>query len=175
LWLVNDGPFRPELEKAAAATGVSSKIRFLGMLPKYSDVLKTLSQAHVLMHPALHEGFGNVCLEALAVGRPVCCLNIGGPASQITPETGFAAPAGSPAEAITAMAQFLGRIDKDRALLARMSASARQRVREKFTMRWMGRVINGYYEQAGQWHAEDCRLPAAEYALAKSASRGAPV
>ncbi len=93
LWIVNTGPFRCELEKTATRTGMAHRIKFLGTLPKYSDVLDRLGRSHVLLHPALHEGFGNVCLEALAAGRPVACLDIGGPAAQITPETGFAAPA----------------------------------------------------------------------------------
>ena len=47
LWIINDGPFRRELEKAAAATGVSARVKFLGTLPKYSDVLEKLGQSHV--------------------------------------------------------------------------------------------------------------------------------
>ena len=97
-------------------------MRFFGHLPSFSDVLAKLAQAHVLMHPALHEAFGNVCLEALAAGRPVVCLDIGGPASQVTPETGFAAPATTPEDAVQAMAAFLARIAGNRALLADMSA-----------------------------------------------------
>ena len=81
-------------------------------------------------------------------GRPVVCLDIGGPASQVTPETGFAAPATTPAEAVEAMAAFLARIAGNRALLATMSANARARVREKFTMRIMGSAIDSFYQQA---------------------------
>jgi glycosyltransferase involved in cell wall biosynthesis len=153
LWLINDGPFQRELEKTAAQAGVASRVRFFGHLPSYADVLAKLAQAHVLMHPALHEAFGNVCQEALAAGRPVICLDIGGPASQVTPETGFAAPTATPGEAVEAMAAFLTRLDKDRALLARMSANARARVREKFTMRMMGAAIESFYQQAVASHA----------------------
>jgi glycosyltransferase involved in cell wall biosynthesis len=152
LWIVNDGPFRRELEKAAAATGVPARVKFLGTLPKYSDVLEKLGQSHVLMHPALHEGFGNVCLEALAAGRPVACLDIGGPASQITPETGFAAPATNPAEAVTALANFLEKIDRDRALLATMSAAARVHVRKNFTMRRVNERMRQLYSEAMEQH-----------------------
>jgi glycosyltransferase involved in cell wall biosynthesis len=152
LWIVNDGPFRRELEKAAAATGVSARVKFLGTLPKYSDVLEKLGQSHVLMHPALHEGFGNVCLEALAAGRPVACLDIGGPASQITPETGFAAPATNPAEAVTALANFLEKIDRDRALLATMSAAARVHVQKNFTMRRVNERMRQLYSEAMEQH-----------------------
>jgi glycosyltransferase involved in cell wall biosynthesis len=153
LWIVNDGPYRAELEKTAARSGVSTRVKFLGTLPKYSDVLEKLGQSHVMLHPALHEGFGNVCLEAMAAGRPVGCLDIGGPASQITPETGFAAPATTPAEAVTALAGFLGRLDRDRALLAAMSAAARTHVQKQFTMRRINEQMRTYYAEAVTQHA----------------------
>ncbi|HEX3626762.1 MAG TPA: glycosyltransferase [Verrucomicrobiae bacterium] len=148
LWIVNDGPFRQELEKTAAQTGVDSRVKFLGTLPKYSDVLEKLGQSHVLLHPALHEGFGNVCLEAMAAGRPVGCLDIGGPASQITPETGFAAPATNPHEAVAALAGFLEKIDRDRTLLAAMSAAARAHAQSHFTMQKINERMRTFYGEA---------------------------
>lgn len=150
LWIVNDGPFRPELEKTAAQTGVAARVKFLGTLPKYADVLERLGRSHVLLHPALHEGFGNVCLEAMAAGRPVGCLDIGGPASQITPETGFAAPATNPAEAVASLVQFLERLDRDRTQLAAMSAAARAHVRKNFTMRQINERMRQFYTEAMQ-------------------------
>jgi glycosyltransferase involved in cell wall biosynthesis len=155
LWIVNDGPFRRELEKTAAQTGVSARVKFLGTLPAYADVLQKLGQSHVLMHPALHEGFGNVCLEAMAAGRPVACLDIGGPASQITPETGFAAPATNPAEAVAALAGFLEKIDRDRPLLAAMSAAARAHVRKNFTMRQVNETMRRFYGEAVEMHQKN--------------------
>lgn len=152
LWIVNDGPFRPELEKTAAQAGVAARVKFLGTLPKYAEVLEKLGQSHVLLHPALHEGFGNVCLEAMAAGRPVGCLDIGGPAAQINPETGFAAPATHPTEAVAALADFLGRIDRDRALLAQMSAAARAHVQKNFTMREVNARMRSFYAEAAAGH-----------------------
>ncbi len=152
LWIVNDGPFRGELEKTAVTTGVSTRVKFLGTLPKYSDVLEKLGQSHVLLHPALHEGFGNVCMEAMAAGRPVGCLDIGGPASQITPETGFAAPATNPEEAVSALAKFLERIDRDRELLGRMSVAARAHVQKNYTMRQINAQMKQFYHEAVATH-----------------------
>jgi glycosyltransferase involved in cell wall biosynthesis len=153
LWLINDGPFRKELEKTAAQTGMSSRVKFLGIMPTYNDVLQKLGQSHVLMHPALHEGFGNVCLEAMAAGRPVVCLDIGGPASQITPETGYAAPATTPDEAVPALAAFLEKIARDRPLLAAMSVRAREHVKQNFTMRQINETIRRFYREAIEMHA----------------------
>lgn len=148
LWLVNNGPFRAYLEKTAAESGAGSRVKFWGHLPRFSDVLDKLEGAHVLMHPALHEAFGNVCMEAMAAGRPVVCLDIGGPASQVTPECGFIAPATNPEEAIEAMAGFLTKVSKDRALLLRMSDAARKRVRDQFSMTKMGAAYDRFYAEA---------------------------
>jgi glycosyltransferase involved in cell wall biosynthesis len=152
LWIINDGPFRRELEKTAAESGAAARIKFWGTLPKYSDVLEKLGQSHVLLHPALHEGFGNVCLEAMAAGRPVACLDIGGPASQITPATGFAAPATNPAEAVAALAHFLKKINADRTRLAEMSAAARAHVQKNFTMRQINERMRTLYAEAVEQH-----------------------
>jgi glycosyltransferase involved in cell wall biosynthesis len=152
LWIVNDGPFRGELEKTAAQTGVAARVKFLGTLPKYADVLEKLGQSHVLLHPALHEGFGNVCLEAMAAGRPVACLDIGGPASQITPETGYAAPATNPDDAVAGIAGFLEKIDRDRTLLNQMSAAARDHVQKNFTMRAFNERMRIFYAEAVELH-----------------------
>jgi glycosyltransferase involved in cell wall biosynthesis len=88
----------------------------------------------------------------MAAGRPVGCLDIGGPASQITPETGFAAPATNPAEAVAALAGFLEKLDRDRTLLAAMSAAARAHVQKHFTMRRINETMRRYYREAVEQH-----------------------
>jgi glycosyltransferase involved in cell wall biosynthesis len=153
LWIVNEGPFRPELERTAARTGVPSQVKFFGQL-RYQEVLGKLAQAHVLMHPALHESFGRICLESLAAGRPVICLDIGGPASQITPETGFAAPATTPEESVAAMAEFLGKLNRDRSRLEAMSRNARARVQQNFTIQKFNEKMRRLYREAIAAHKE---------------------
>jgi len=148
LWILSNGPFRKELEKTAVRCGIKSRVKFFGSLPRYEQVLEKIGQSHVLMHPALHEGFGNVCLEAMAAGRPVICLDIGGPASQITPETGFAAPMTSPADAVAAMAGHLEKLDRDRPLLMAMSAAARKHVQKNFAMRDVNETMRKFYAEA---------------------------
>ena len=157
LWIISTGPYRSELEATARREGVESQVHFTGLLPKFSQVLEKLGECHVLLHPALHEAFGNVCMEAMAAGRPVVCLDIGGPAAQVTPETGLAAPATNPKEAIEAMAAFLTRIADDRGLLKQFSARAKQRVRDKFTMAELGAAFDRYYKEAIAMHAETRR------------------
>ena len=154
LWIINEGPFRAELERTAARTGAGSRVKFLGHLPTYEEVIQKLGASHVLLHPALHEGFGNVCLEAMAAGRPVGCLDIGGPAAQVTPETGYAAPATTPEEAVAALAAFLEKLDSNRSLLAAMSAKAREHVNRHFTMRQFNETMRRFYKEAVETHRD---------------------
>jgi glycosyltransferase involved in cell wall biosynthesis len=155
LWIVGDGPYRRQLEKVATATGIRSRVRFLGWLPSHSEVMKALARSHVLLHPALHEGFGNVCLEALAAGRPVACVNIGGPATQMTRDTGFVAPATRPEEAVEAMASFLVELNSNRSLLASMSVRAKARARAEFSMARVRSIMKTLYSEAVWAHREN--------------------
>jgi glycosyltransferase involved in cell wall biosynthesis len=156
LWIIGGGPFQRQLEKTAGQTGMGARVKLLGRVSQ-GELMDRLAQSHVLMHPALHDNFPVTCLEAMAAGRPVVCLDIGGPAAQVNAETGFVAPAENPEESIQAMASFLTRVANDRSLLARLSANARIRVREEFTMKKMGASMNSLFSQAIAVHAESRR------------------
>jgi glycosyltransferase involved in cell wall biosynthesis len=130
-WIVGDGPERGRFEKLAQNLGLTSKIRFWGMIPR-SEALEKLADCDVLVHPSLHDSGGWVCLEAMAAGRPVICLDLGGPALQVTQETGIKVPAISPEQAVSDLAAAMTELAKDPDLRVRLGVAARQRVREHF-------------------------------------------
>jgi glycosyltransferase involved in cell wall biosynthesis len=71
--------YRPELEALARRCGVFDRVRFLGAV--HGDrKWALLSSAQLLALPSYSENFGNVILEAMAVGCPVI----------VTPEVGIA-------------------------------------------------------------------------------------
>ena len=131
-WIVSSGPEADAWKQLAKDLGIADRVTFWGHLPKITDVYEKLAEADVLVHPALHEAFGNVCLEALAAGRPVICLATGGPALQVTDECGFRAPVSSLEEALDSMAAAMESLYREPALLARMGAAARERVATHF-------------------------------------------
>jgi glycosyltransferase involved in cell wall biosynthesis len=94
----------------------------------------------------------------MAAGRPVVCLDIGGPAAQVTSETGFVAPVTAPSAAIEAISAFLTLVDADRSRLARMSEAARLRARREFSTRKVGSVMRSLYAEAIEEHRFDQRL-----------------
>ena len=72
---MGDGRERKRLQVLAEQLGVADKVHFWGFLSR-SETLQKLSEYHILVHPSLHDSGGNVCLEAMAVGRPIICLNL---------------------------------------------------------------------------------------------------
>jgi glycosyltransferase involved in cell wall biosynthesis len=144
-WLIGDGPERRTLMQLAQELGVAHKVRFCGQMPR-QRVLEQLAECDVLVHPSLHDSGGWVCLEAMAARRPVLCLDLGGPAVQITEETGFKVPAHAPEQAITALTEAMERLARDADLRQTMGNAARQRVQEGFEWNVKGEQIRSLYE-----------------------------
>lgn len=145
-YLIGNGPERHRLEKLARGLGVARQVRFYGILPR-DEVLQRLTECDVLIHPSLHDSGGWVCLEAMAAGRPVVCLKLGGPALQVTDETGFPVPAMTPQQVIEEMAAAMIRLAQDLSLRHEMGHAARQRVREKFLWQSKALVVEQLYSE----------------------------
>jgi len=151
-WIVSSGPEEDHLKTLANQLGVARKIVFWGGFRTLQEVYATLEQCDVLVHPALHEAFGNVCLEAMAAGRAVICLDLGGPALQVTEETGIKVPATTPEQVVRDMAGAFSRLAGDPRLRIRLGQAAQRRVEMDFDWdkkgEWMNRVYsstkNGY-------------------------------
>jgi glycosyltransferase involved in cell wall biosynthesis len=147
LWIVSDGPERGRLEQLARSLGVAEAVVFSGHLPTLADVYRKLKESDVLVHPALHEAFGNVCLEAMAAGKPVICLDIGGPAMQVTESTGFKIAATTVAQTVHEMAEALSVLADDPELREEMGRAAVLRVRRDFQWDRKGDFMADVYRQ----------------------------
>lgn len=144
-WIVGDGPERSRLERQAKTLGVADRVRFFGQLPR-AEVLNLFSQCHALVHPSLHDSGGCVCTEAMAAGRPVICLNLGGPAMQVTDETGFMATSKNPNQTVAELALAMRRLGKTPDLWHQTGDHARQRIQQDFCWRTRAKTMNGRYE-----------------------------
>jgi glycosyltransferase involved in cell wall biosynthesis len=130
-WIVGDGVERTSLQTLTKQLGISDRVKFLGKLSR-PETLQTLGDCSVLVHPSLHESGGLVCLEAMAAGRPVVCLDWGGPALQVTVETGFTIPVTSPEQVVQDLAIALKQLATDTSLLQQMSLQSKARVQQTF-------------------------------------------
>ncbi len=138
-WVIGAGPERERLEALARKLGVEGMVRFWGQIPR-NQVLENLAQCDALVHPSLHDSGGWVCLEAMAAGRPILCLDLGGPGVQVTAETGIKVPAQNPEQAVTDLCDAMLRLAHNPALRARMGEAGRERVRAHF-----------HWDRKGEW------------------------
>jgi len=148
-WVIGGGPARKRLEQLAATLGIQPNVRFFGQMQRAS-ALERLAECHVLVHPSLHESGGWACPEAMAAGKPVICLDIGGPAVQVTDECGFKIPAVSPQQTVQLLSDAMRRLYADHVLYATMSNAARKRAKTHFNWITKAARLNELYLAACQ-------------------------
>lgn len=146
-WFIGNGPERQNLELMAEKLCVSDKVKFFNELT-HDEVLERLYECDVLVHPSIHDSGGWVCLEAMAFGKPVLCLDLGGPAMQVTQETGFKVPARTPEQSVEDLTNAMIRLAGDSGLGRTMGEAARERVLEHFDWDKKGEWINKIYQEA---------------------------
>lgn len=145
-WILGEGPELAQLQALATRLGVADRVTFCGRKPR-PETLQRLSESHVLIHPSLHDSGGWVCIEAMAMGRPVVCLDLGGPATQVTPATGIAVPAHTPDQAVADLAIALAQLAQDPALRRRMGEAGQARVKEWYSWEGRGQHLATLYRQ----------------------------
>ena len=143
-WIIGEGPERKRLETLARKLGITANVRFWGAMPR-ARVLEKLAECDALMHPSLHDSGGWVCLEAMAAGRPVICLDLGGAALQVTDDVGIKVLASTTDQAVRDLAAALCRIANNQALRARMSDASRRRVEDHFDWDKKGEFLAQIY------------------------------
>lgn len=143
-WIIGNGPQESFLRNLAQELGIVDKVHFLEQIPR-EKVLENLSKCDVLVHPSLHESGGFVCLEAMAAGRPVICLDIGGPALQVTDETGFKISSEHPEKTIHEISEAMKQLATNTALRHQMGVAGRQRIVSEFTWdKKISEILNLY-------------------------------
>ena len=145
-WLIGDGPYRTHLQRLARTLGIEDQVRFWGLLPR-GEALVKLGQCHTLVHPSLHDSGGWVCLEAMAAGKPVICLDLGGPGAQVTRETGFKIAALNPDQAVKDMARAMTVVAKDAQVRARMGQAGKDRVAAEYAWERKGEFVSALYHK----------------------------
>ncbi|WP_019502683.1 glycosyltransferase family 4 protein [Pseudanabaena sp. PCC 6802] len=143
-WVFGDGPERQRLESLAAELGIANQVKFWNRLPR-DEVLQKLGSCTALVHPSLHDSGGWVCLEAMTAARPVICLNLGGPAIQVTDKTGFKVNASDPDLAVQGLAAAMVRLANDPELRLAMGQAGQLRVKEFYNWEIRGQQIVKLY------------------------------
>ncbi len=148
-WILGIGPEQARLKRLAEQLKIAHQVKFWDRLPR-EESLQKLAQSHVLVHPSLHDSGGWVCIEAMATGRPVICLNLGGPGVQVTDETGIKVLAQTPEQAVQDLAQAMRKLAHNPELRDRMGQAGQQRVREVYSWDSREQRLTKIYEELAQ-------------------------
>jgi len=146
-WVIGDGSERKALEDLSKNLGISDHVKFFGSLAREQTLLK-LGECDVLVHPSLHDFSPTVCLEAMAAGRPIICLDMGGPATQVTELTGVKVPVNSPGQAIQEMSKAMVRLSLEPDLRIQMGKAGQQRVSQLYSWESKGKFLTKLYYEA---------------------------
>jgi glycosyltransferase involved in cell wall biosynthesis len=132
LVVVGDGPLRDEVPGA------------LGFKP-HDELERYYERAAVVACPSRREGFGVVCAEAMAHGRPVVAGDVGGLRDLVAhEETGLLVPPGD----VEALRAALRRLLDDEELRRRYGQAGRERIAEHFTWKRFADATLEAYEDA---------------------------
>jgi glycosyltransferase involved in cell wall biosynthesis len=145
-WLIGEGPERARLARLALKLGVAKHVTFWGSVSR-STALDKLAACDVLVHPSLHDSSPAVCVEAMAAGRPVVCLNLGGPAVQVTKETGIRVSAQGVDQAIQDLAAAFLDLAQHQDFRVSLGEAAREHVMAHFDWDKKALQISEIYER----------------------------
>jgi len=150
LTVLQEGPELVTLKNLRGRLGMGPFVDFKGRLPSLQDVYQTMINADALIHPALHEAFGQVCVEALALGVPVITMDWAGPGMIVNDQTGYLVRPGDRQQTVQRFAEAIAKLAEDKKLGVDMSDACRKRASEEF--RWSALVdtIEQRYEQVSR-------------------------
>lgn len=142
--IIGDGPLRGELEAYARCLGIAERTKFHGFV---SDPDRIMAEADIFALTSTSEGFGNVIVEAMAVGLPVVATDCPhGPREILNDgEYGLLAPVGRS----DAIAECIETLAADATLRERLAIGGRKRAAD-FTPAVIGRELaNALTELSG--------------------------
>lgn len=144
--VIGDGPDRGRLTELAQQLGIDGRVRFLGALPR-AEVLGWMQAANALLFPSLRDSGGFVLLEAMMAGKPVICLDLGGPGEIVTPDCGVKVRPEQPEQVIADLAVALQHLANEPELGRAMGQAGRRRVHEQFEWDKKGEHAMELYRQ----------------------------
>jgi glycosyltransferase involved in cell wall biosynthesis len=131
---------RDQLERRAAANGLTGRVGFIPLQADPADVYRMLD---VVVHASTRpEPFGLTIAEAMSCGKPVIIASAGGAKELFTPE--YDGLSHAPGDAI-GLAGAMSRLVTDPALRDRLGANSRRTALEQFSQERYGREIAAIY------------------------------
>jgi glycosyltransferase involved in cell wall biosynthesis len=133
-----------ELQRAASASGLGSRLKFTGYVPD-ADLPVLYNAAELFVYPSLLEGFGFCALEAMACGTPVVTSNV----TSLPEVVGDAALMVDPTDE-AALAAAIRKSLTDEPLRERLRAAGLARAKQFSWERTAAETLTAYQQVANQ-------------------------
>jgi glycosyltransferase involved in cell wall biosynthesis len=144
-WLFGDGPERDSLGTLCRKLGIEKCVTFFGHVPR-NIFLDNLKHCDVFLHPSLHESGSFAVVEALSAGRPVICLDLGGPGMHVNEENGFKIYPYSPSFVSEKIQDALQYLFENPEMRKNMYHNAMEGIKAGYLWRLKGLQINRLYQ-----------------------------
>ena len=144
LILIGRGAEYARLRRLVSENGIDDKVEFHDWMPRI-EVLKFMQVADIFLFPS-YEGGGMVVIEAMAAGKPVVCLDAGGPGEAVTDECGIKVKVQHLDQIIQDLSDALYKLAKEPLLRRNIGEAAKQRIREAYDWDRKGEQIERLYE-----------------------------
>jgi glycosyltransferase involved in cell wall biosynthesis len=144
LTIVGDGPELRRLKALVSDLEIESRVRFEKWLPR-DEVLSRMRTCDVFLYGSLRDGGGAVVVEAMAAGKPVICVDLGGPGMHVTEDCGIKVSPLSAEQVVCDLAAALERLHSDKGLRLRMGEAARKRAERIYHWDRLGERILEIY------------------------------
>lgn len=145
LRLIGGGSDELEMKRLVSYLKLDSSVEFTGYI-KNSDILCYLAKTDFYVHPSLTESWGNAIIEALSMGIPVICTNVGG-LTEATNNGEFATLV-EPANAQDLAKKIAYALDsKNIAKEKSRALRAMKYVRQKYTFENQAKQLGKFYER----------------------------
>jgi len=141
LVIIGEGPERERLSALADKLEIGEHVIITSIKSSRFDLVRLFD---IFVLSSLTEGFSNVIIEAMAMGKPVIATDVGGNGEAVVHgKTGVLVPPADP----EAMASAIIDLASDPELRARFGEAGKKRVEEHFTLRKMVEEYERLYKQ----------------------------
>jgi glycosyltransferase involved in cell wall biosynthesis len=144
LTIIGSGSDQLRLKNMAKHLKIAEAVCWIPWMPR-QELIRLYASFDLFLFPSLHDSGGMAVLEAMSLGLPVLCLDLGGPGQSVDNTSGcvIATTSRSEAQVIQAIADFLKQVLHEPALLTQLSQGARRRVQ---SLTWDATVRSLYSE-----------------------------
>lgn len=145
--IVGSGEAEEEVRELTRRLGLEERIRMTPWLER-ADLIEHLRSCDVLLFPSFRDGGGAVIVEAMACGKPVVCLDTGGPGFHVRESWGIKVPPRDPTSVVVDLAEALEILYDDPDLRAKLGEAAQERVRSFYLWDRLGDRLHDIYKEA---------------------------